>query len=62
MPRKSRFPEYNKYVIIYGSGTNVVCLNYSNAKAAVEAYRIAVKTYGDDVRLTKVVLDYGDTI
>ena len=62
MARKSRFPNYDKYVLIYGEGDHVCCLTYCNAKAAVEAYRFAKATYGDNVRLARVVLDYGDEI
>lgn len=62
MAKRSRFPEYEKYILVYGEGSTVCCLTYHNAKTAVEAYRIAKSTYGDSVRLTKVVLDYGDEI
>ena len=60
--KKSRFPEYNKYVVIYGSGDTTCVLTYANVRAAVEAYRYAVEIYGDEVRLAKVVLDYGDQV
>lgn len=62
MSKKSRFPEYNTYVLIYGEGPNVVCLTYFDARSAVEAYRAAYQVYNGNVRLARVVLNYGDTI
>lgn len=50
------------YVLIYGSGSSVVCLNYYNARAAIAAYREAKKIYGDNIRLAKVVVDYGEEV
>lgn len=60
--KKSRFPMYDKYVLIYGEGDHVCCLTYQSAREAVNAFRFAKGAYGDNVRLTRVVLDYGDEV
>ena len=60
--KRSRFPTYDKYVLIYGEGDHVCCLTYQSARTAIEAFRFAKATYGNNVRLTRVVLDYGDEV
>jgi len=63
MPRKPFLnPKSDKYVLIlYYAGT-YECYEYFTASSAVNAYRKYQEIYKDKVRLTKVVIDYGEEI
>ena len=63
MPRKPFLtPKSDKYVLILFNGGLHQCFEYFTASSAVNAYRKYHEIYGDSVRLTKVVIDYGEEI
>lgn len=63
MPRKPFLvPKSEKYVLILFNNGSYMCYEYFTAPSAVSAYREYRKSYGDNIRLTKVVIDYGEEI
>ena len=65
MPRKPYLNNKSeKYVLIIPTGDGYMCYDYFTASSAVNAYRKYQESYehGDAVRLTKVVIDYGEEI
>lgn len=63
MPKKPFLtPKSEKYVLILFNNGNYMCYEYFTAASAVKAYRNYRESYGDAVRLTKVVIDYGEEI
>ena len=63
MPKKCTLRETNNYIISYTTpdGRNT-WYEVVGAKLAVEEYRYARKLYGDNVRISKVVINYGEEI
>lgn len=63
MPKKPFLtPKSDKYVLIIFDNNICTCYEYFTASSAVSAYRKYRESYGDAVRLTKVVIDYGEEI
>ena len=63
MPKKPVFKESDRYVVIYTDWGGTTCTEEKmGAKAAVNAYRNFREYYGDNVRLAKVVLNYGEEV
>lgn len=63
MPKKPFLtPKSEKYVLILFNNGSYMCYEYFTAASAVNAYRKYRESYGDSVRLTKVVIDYGEEI
>lgn len=59
MPKKPVFPESNNYVVFYMSHGVPHWTECIGAKTAVETYRMMREMFGDEVRLARVVLNYG---
>ena len=62
MPRKPVFKESNNYIVIWYENGKAHFTEFVGAKCAVDGYRFIRKLHGDDVRLTTVVLNYGEEV
>lgn len=65
MPKKlyfERVREYDTWVVIFSYNGNTYTKEFFTANSAVKGYRELRGVYGDNVRLAKVVLNYGDEI
>ena len=62
MPKKPIFKDSNNYLVIWCEAGKTHFTEFVGAKCAVNGYRFIRKLHGDDVRLTKVVVNYGEEI
>lgn len=62
MPKKPVIKEIERYMVIWQSGDTQHWTEYANARLAVDGYRYMRKLFGDNVRMVKVVFDYGQEV
>lgn len=62
MPKKPVLKEKESYMVLWQSGRTQHWTEYTNARLAVDGYRYARKLFGNNVRMVKVVFDYGTEI
>ena len=62
MPKKPVVKEIEAYMVLWQSGQNQHWAEYTNARLAVEGYRYMRQLFGDNVRMVKVVFDYGQEV
>lgn len=62
MPKKPVIKEIDKYLVLWQSGGIQHWTEYVNAREAVDGYRYTRNLFGDNVRLCKVVFDYGTEV
>lgn len=62
MPRRPVLKEIEKYMVLWQSNNIQHWTEYVNAREAVEGYRYMRTLFGNNVRMVKVVLDYGTEI
>lgn len=65
MPRKPYFERerpYEVWIVIWSYNGETLTKEFFTANSAVKGYRELRGVYGDNVRLTKVVLNYGEEI
>lgn len=62
MPKKPVLPETNEYLVVWSERGIPHWVEYVGAKLAVEGYRYLRTIHGDNCRLVKVVLNYGQEI
>ena len=62
MPKKPVIKELESYMVLWQSGDNQHWTECTNARLAVDEYRYMRKLFGDNVRMVKVVFDYGQKV
>lgn len=62
MPKKPVIVGIEKYMVLWQSNNTQHWTEYANARAAVEGYRYMRTLFGNNVRLVKVVFDYGTEV
>lgn len=62
MPKKCTLPETNTFLVTWVSNGTQHWQECVGARTAVNVYRQMREFYGDIVRMTRVVLDYGKEI
>ena len=62
MPKKPVLREIESYMVLWQSGDHQHWQEYSNARLAVDGYRYMRQLFGNNVRLVKVVFDYGQEV
>lgn len=62
MPRKPVFKDYPQFLVMYTFNGVTHTTECIGAKIAVDMYRSLRKTYGDNVRIAKVVVNYGEEV
>ena len=62
MPKKPVLKEQESYMVLWQSHDIQHWQEYANARVAVEGYRYMRQLFGDNVRLVKVVFDYGTEV
>ena len=62
MPKKPVIKELESYMVLWQSGEMQHWTECTNARLAVEEYRYMRKLFGDNVRVVKVVFDYGQEV
>ena len=63
MPKKPvALPTSDRYVVLYTVNGEPHWKEYVGARDAVNGYRLFRQFYGDNVRMTQVVFDYGKEV
>lgn len=62
MPRKPVWQEKNNYLVIWQEGFKPHWQEYVGARNAITGYRQLRRIHGNECRLVKVVLDYGEEV
>ena len=62
MPKKPVLKTQESYMVLWQSGDYQHWTEYSNARLAVEGYRMMRNLFGNNVRMVKVVFDYGQEV
>lgn len=62
MPKKPVLDYVDKYIVLYTVNSNPHWQEYTNPKLAVEGYRMFREYYGDNVRMARIVFDYGKEV
>lgn len=62
MPRRPVLKEIEKYMVLWQSNNIQHWTEYSTAREAVDGYRYMRTLFGNNVRLVKVVFDYGQEV
>ena len=62
MPKKPVLREIESYMVLWQSGGHQHWTEYTNARLAVDGYRQMRNLFGNNVRMVKVVFDYGTEV
>lgn len=62
MPKKPVLPEKEIYMVLWQSHEVQHWSEYDTARNAVEGYRYFRQLFGNNVRMVKVVFDYGQEV
>ncbi len=62
MPKKKTFKDYPNYLVIYQYNGQTFTQECVGARVAIDVYRQLRGIYGDNCRLAKVVLNYGEEV
>lgn len=62
MPKKQTFKDYPNYLIVWVYNGVTHTVEAVGARVAVDVYRQARNLYGNNVRMAKVVLNYGEEV
>lgn len=62
MPKKPVFKDYPNYLVVYQYNGVTHTQECVGARVAVDVYRQLRGIYGDNCRLVKVVLNYGEEV
>lgn len=62
MPKKPVFKDYPNYIVVYECNGKTYTQECIGARIAVDVYRQLREYYGDNCRLAKVVLNYGEEV
>ena len=62
MPKKNTFKDYPNYLIVWEYNGITHTTEAIGARIAVDVYRQARSLYGNNVRMAKVVLNYGEEV
>ena len=62
MPKKPVFKEIETYLVLWQSGNYQHWTEYSTPREAVDGYRTMRNLFGNNVRMVKVVFDYGQEV
>lgn len=62
MPKKPTFKESNNYIVLWYENGQLHGTEFIGGKNAVDGYRFLRGLHGDNCRLAKVVLNYGEEV
>lgn len=62
MPKKPTLPETNNFLVTWTTNGNPHWQECVGARVAVDVYRQMREFYGDNVRLARIIVDYGKEI
>ena len=62
MPKKPALDYIDKYLVLYTVNSEPHWQEYFTVRDAVNGYRMYRQFYGDNVRLVRVVFDYGKEV
>ena len=62
MPKKPVLKTQESYMVLWQAGDQQHWTEYENARLAVEGYRMMRNFFGNNVRMVKVVFDYGQEV
>ena len=62
MPKKPVFKDVEKYIVLWQSHETQHWTECATARDAVDCYRYMRNLFGNNVRMVKVVFDYGTEV
>lgn len=62
MPKKPVIKDIEKYMVLWQSNEKQHWTEYATPRDAVDGYRYMRQLFGNNVRMVKVVFDYGQEV